>query len=199
MAIRDFKDDPYLSLLRPLVEAYLAFYRVGNRHIQSLGLTPAQFDVIAELEGTPGLTCAQLSEQTLTTKGTLTGVLDRLEQRGLVRRGNVGGDRRATKVQLTAKGIDVFQEVFPIHAEFMRPFFSQALDLSEVQMAKQVLRRIRDSFKGSLKPSNLDSVQMERKATKSRSLKRSKTPEKKFGPNWQTEGKKQGKIRRRSS
>jgi len=46
MTIRDFKDDPYLSLLRPLVEAYLAFYRVGNRHIQSLGLTPGQFDVI---------------------------------------------------------------------------------------------------------------------------------------------------------
>jgi hypothetical protein len=77
MPIRDYKDDQFLSLLRPLVEAYLAFYRVGNRHIQSLGLTPGQFDVIAELEGTKGLTCAQLSEQTLTTKGTLTGVLDR--------------------------------------------------------------------------------------------------------------------------
>ena len=84
MPIRDYKDDQFLSLLRPLVEAYLAFYRVGNRHIQSMGLTPGQLDVIAELEGTDGLTCSQLSEKTLTTKGTLTGVLDRLENRGIV-------------------------------------------------------------------------------------------------------------------
>jgi len=151
MSIRDYKNDPYLSLLRPLVEAYLAFYRVGNRHIQSLGLTPGQFDVIAELEGTEGLTCAQLSEATLTTKGTLTGVLDRLERQGLIQRGPVGGDRRATRVQLTPKGVDLFQAVFPVHAEFMRPFFAQALDASEVQVAKRLLRRVRDSFEGSLK------------------------------------------------
>ena len=150
MPLRDFKNDPYLSLLRPLVEAYLAFYRVGNRHIQSLGLTPGQFDVIAELEGTDGLTCAELSEQTLTTKGTLTGVLDRLEHKGLIQRGHVGGDRRATRVQLTSKGFSLFQEVFPAHAVFMRPFFSQALNASEVQIAKRLLRRVRDSFEGAI-------------------------------------------------
>ena len=139
MPIRDFKDDPYLSLLRPLVEAYLAFYRVGNRHIQSLGLTPGQFDVIAELEGTDGLTCSELSEHTLTTKGTLTGVLDRLEKKELVQRGVVGGDRRATRVVLTQKGVDLFQQVFPVHAEFIRPFFEQALDASEVQSGQAAI------------------------------------------------------------
>jgi len=146
--IRDYKDDVYLSLLRPLVEAYLAFYRVGNRHIQSMGLTPGQFDVIAELEGTDGLTCAQLSEKTLTTKGTLTGVLDRLEARGLIQRGSVGGDRRATMVRLTPQGLKTFHEVFPAHAEYLRPFFVQALQPSEVQVAKRLLRRVRDSFEG---------------------------------------------------
>ncbi len=157
MAIHDYKDDSFLSLLRPLVEAYLAFYRVGNRHIQSLGLTPGQFDVIAELEGTEGLTCAELSQHTLTTKGTLTGVLDRLEQKGLVQRENVSGDRRATKVRLTPKGAVLYQHVFPAHAEYMRPFFAQALNESEVQVAKQLLRRIRDSFNDPIKQSSTGS------------------------------------------
>ncbi len=157
MAIRDYKDDSFLSLLRPLVEAYLAFYRVGNRHIQSLGLTPGQFDVIAELEGTEGLTCAELAEHTLTTKGTLTGVLDRLELKGLIQRGDVSGDRRATKVQLTPKGAILFQQVFPVHAEYMRPFFAQALNESEVQVAKQLLRRIRDSFNDPIRQSSIGS------------------------------------------
>jgi MarR family 2-MHQ and catechol resistance regulon transcriptional repressor len=180
MLIRDYKDDPYLSLLRPLVEAYLAFYRVGNRHIQSLGLTPGQFDVIAELEGTKGLTCAQLSEQTLTTKGTLTGVLDRLEHRGLIQRGNVGGDRRATRVQLTSKGIDMFQNVFPVHAEFMRPFFAQALNASEVQVAKRLLRRVRDSFNGPMSVPKVELPRMENSSINLRTSKTSQNPDKKL-------------------
>lgn len=170
MPIRDFKNDPYLSLLRPLVEAYLAFYRVGNRHIQSLGLTPGQFDVIAELEGTDGLTCAELSEQTLTTKGTLTGVLDRLEHKGLIQRGHVGGDRRATRVQLTQKGLSLFQEVFPAHAVFMRPFFARALNASEVQVAKRLLRRVRDSFEGTIVSSEKDLSKIQPTEEKKRTL-----------------------------
>jgi|GEM_PF-651202 len=175
MTIRDFKDDPYLSLLRPLVEAYLAFYRVGSRHIQSLGLTPGQFDVIAELEGTEGLTCAQLSEQTLTTKGTLTGVLDRLEHRGLIERGQVGGDRRVTRVQLTPKGMDLFQQIFPAHAKFMRPFFAQALNTSEVEAAKGLLRRIRNSFEGTIVSHAKDSSKMKPIWAEKRPKKEKKT------------------------
>ncbi len=150
MVIRDYQKDPFLSLLRPLVEAYLAFFRVANRHIQSLGLTPGQFDVIAELGGTEGLTCHELSELTLTTKGTLTGVLDRLEHRGLIERRTAGEDRRVTKVILTAKGEEMFEEVFPAHAEFLRPFFAEALTATEVRAAKQLLQRVRDSFEGTL-------------------------------------------------
>ena len=84
----------------------------------------------------------------------MTGVLDRLEIRGLIQRGPVGGDRRAIKVQLTVKGIELFNEVFPAHAEFMRPFFVQALNTSEVQIAKRLLRRVRDSFEGGNIPSS---------------------------------------------
>ena len=47
--IQDFQRDPYLRIIRPLVQAYLGFYRVGNRHIERMGLTGPQFDVLAEL------------------------------------------------------------------------------------------------------------------------------------------------------
>ena len=146
MTITDFKDDSYLSLLRPLVEAYLAFYRVGARHIESLGLTPSQFDVIAELGDTKGLTCADLSKATLVTKGTLTGVLDRLEAKGVVKRENVEGDRRAIKICLTAKGQALFRKVFPAHAQFLRPYFEGAMSASEVKQLKSALTRLRQSF-----------------------------------------------------
>ena len=149
MTITDFKHDSYLSLLRPLVEAYLAFYRVGARHIESMGLTPSQFDVIAELGDTDGLTCADLSKVTLVTKGTLTGVLDRLEAKGIVKRENVEGDRRAIKICLTTKGHALFRKVFPAHAKFLRPYFESAMSAAEVKQLKSALRRLRQSFEKS--------------------------------------------------
>ncbi|MFB3071418.1 MAG: MarR family winged helix-turn-helix transcriptional regulator [Nitrospirales bacterium] len=91
-----------------------------------MGLTGPQFDVLAELGGTEGLTCAELGEATLITKGTLTGVLDRLEGKRLLERQGVKGDRRAIRVRLTAKGEELFCKAFPAHAEFMRPFIQQA-------------------------------------------------------------------------
>ena len=150
--ILDFKKDPYLSLLRPLVEAYLAFYRTGSRHIETMGLTPSQFDVIAELGDTDGLTCADLSDATLVTKGTLTGVLDRLEKKGIVKRETIVGDRRAIKVRLTGKGDALFRNVFPTHAEFLRPYFESALSPIEVKNLKTTLVRLRKSFENHISP-----------------------------------------------
>ncbi|HZN44428.1 MAG TPA: MarR family transcriptional regulator, partial [Nitrospiraceae bacterium] len=104
MELPALKDDPILKVLRPLVEAYLAFWRTDSRHVRSLKLTPSQFDVIATLGDTDGMTCTELSAATLVTKGTLTGVLDRLEAKGLIRRESVVDDRRSIKINLTDKG-----------------------------------------------------------------------------------------------
>ena len=146
MDVPDFQDDPYLKVLRPLVEAYLAFARQDNRHIRAMRLTPSQFDVIATLGDTDGMTCSDLSKATLVTKGTLTGVLDRLESKGLVRRDEVEDDRRCTKIRLTEKGHALFERTFAAHARFLRPYFERAFTQKEADHARVLLLRIRDSF-----------------------------------------------------
>lgn len=142
----DLKDDPYLKVVRPLVEAYLAFWRADNRHIRSLRLTPSQFDVIATLGDTDGMTCSELGAATLTTKGTLTGVLDRLEAKGLIRRDEVAGDRRCIRIRLTDKGDALFRKAFAAHIAFLRPYFERALTQKEADQLCRLLVRIRDSF-----------------------------------------------------
>jgi DNA-binding MarR family transcriptional regulator len=142
----DFRDDPYLKVLRPLVEAYLAFWREDSRHIRSMRLTPSQFDVIATLGDTEGMTCSELSERTLVTKGTLTGVLDRLEAKGLIQRDAVAADRRCTKIRLTAKGEALYRKTFGAHAAFLRPYFERALSQKEAEQIRGLLLRLRDSF-----------------------------------------------------
>ena len=62
------------------------FERFSGESVRQCGLTHAQFDIIATLGNTAGMTYKQLGERTLITKGTLTGVLDRMEARALITR-----------------------------------------------------------------------------------------------------------------
>ena len=66
-----------------------------------------EFDVLAALRraGHPyALSPGQLSSQTLVTSGTMTNRVDRLVERGLVRRSPDPTDRRGVRVELTDSG-----------------------------------------------------------------------------------------------
>ena len=64
------------------------------------------FDVLSALRRVDGeqLSPGQLLAQTLVTSGTMTNRIDRLEERGLVRRRPDPTDARSVRVQLTAAG-----------------------------------------------------------------------------------------------
>lgn len=144
--MRDPDKEPFLRVLRPLVEAYFAFLRKDERHIRSLGLTPAQFDVVATLGDTEGMTCTELSNKTLITKGTLTGVLDRLEKMGLIERHYTAEDRRQIIIRLTRKGVECFQRVFPNQIYYLKPYFEKALSRSDMEALRGLLLRLKESF-----------------------------------------------------
>ena len=73
--------------------------RISDRH----DITPVQAKLICVLAfGPRGM--AELAQCFGVEKATLTGLVDRAEQRGLVRRSPVPGDRRALHVTLTDNG-----------------------------------------------------------------------------------------------
>lgn len=130
--------ESFIPVLRELARAYQAFETCSAAHIRTLDLTPSQFDIIATLGNTDGMNFKELGEKTLITKGTLTGVVDRLEAKGLVCRIASASDGRSQIVRLTRKGEALFAKVFPAHLEHMgRSFapFSQAdLDAMESEL-----------------------------------------------------------------
>ncbi|MGE5652084.1 MAG: MarR family winged helix-turn-helix transcriptional regulator [Bacillota bacterium] len=111
--------------IRLLAECYHAFEQISDAHVRTMGLTLAQFDIIATLGNTEGMSCKELGEKTLITKGTLTGVIDRLEAKGLVKRATNPQDRRCMIVRLTEQGEAEFQRVFAPHIEYCKqPFLN---------------------------------------------------------------------------
>lgn len=135
----------FLPVLRELAEAYQAFEAYSSVHIRSLDLTPAQFDIIATLGNTPGMPLKELGEKTLITKGTLTGVVDRLSDKKLVQRIASPSDGRSQIVQLTAQGEALFERIFPAHLAHLQQVFAQ-LGADELASMEQSLRRLREVF-----------------------------------------------------
>ncbi len=132
----------FLPLMRELSRTYQAFEVYSSTHVRSLGLTPAQFDIVATLGNTQGMTTRELGEKTLITKGTLTGVVDRLVDKKLVRRSTLPSDGRCQIVQLTAQGKKLFARIFPAHLAHMERAFAQ-LSQKELNGITGSLSRLR--------------------------------------------------------
>ena len=77
-------------------------------------LSPSQFNVLNLLRLCPeGLTQIELSRQLLTHRSNITGLVDRLEQRGLVARHDEPGDRRSYRVVLSPAGGKLVAAILP--------------------------------------------------------------------------------------
>lgn len=135
----------FLPLLRELVRTYQAFERYSAAHVRSMGLTPAQFDVLATLGKTEGMSPGQLVRKTLITKGTLTGVVDRLQDKGLVQRLPDPNDGRGQIVRLTPQGQSLFEQVFPAHGTHLVRAFGR-LNAAQRSAAEQALRSLRQAL-----------------------------------------------------
>ena len=138
-------NESFLLVVRELARAYQAFSAYSEAHVRQFDLTPAQFDVIATLGNTNGMCMGDLGEKTLITKGTLTGVIDRLIQKQLVCRETLVENRRSVIVTLTPKGQEVFDQVFPAHIAHLKERFDR-LDASELELLKVMLNRLRQAF-----------------------------------------------------
>jgi MarR family 2-MHQ and catechol resistance regulon transcriptional repressor len=137
--------EAFIPIMRELVRSYQAFSACSETHLRELKLTPSQFDVIVSLGNTNGLSMGELGEKTLITKGTLTGVIDRLEQKQLVQREVPSDNRRCVIVSLTPAGTALFEQVFPAHIAYLKERFNR-LEPSELELLRVLLNRLRQAF-----------------------------------------------------
>jgi len=137
----------YLKSVRLLAECLQGFERFSGESVRRCGLTHAQFDIIATLGNTVGMTYKELGDKTLITKGTLTGVIERLEQKGLVVRTRCIDDKRSFHVRLTDSGGNLFAEVFPVVVEQGRQLFASYSDADFDEM-DHTLRKLKQLIAG---------------------------------------------------
>jgi DNA-binding MarR family transcriptional regulator len=119
-----------------LVEAELA------RSFRRVGLTPATFNVLMILRGAGEPLCPyQIGERLLVTRGTVTGLLDSLEKRGLVRRVPHPDDRRMLLIEITPKATSLLDRMLPGHFSGEKQMMS-CLSAREKDLLVELLGKI---------------------------------------------------------
>jgi DNA-binding MarR family transcriptional regulator len=80
-----------------------ALRRKYDRQLKDFGLTPCQFEVLMILWEEEGILLSELGRRVSRDGPTITGVVDRMEKKLLVKRKRDSHDRRAVRLVLTSK------------------------------------------------------------------------------------------------
>jgi MarR family 2-MHQ and catechol resistance regulon transcriptional repressor len=128
-----------LKLWVVLSRAYTATRRPLEESLHGSGLSEGEFGVLEALLHKGPLLLGEVQRKILVSSGGVTYLVDRLVQRGLVRREPCPTDRRAMYAVLTPQGDALIRKIFPIHAEVIERTLS-GLSPEEQKQATELLR-----------------------------------------------------------
>jgi MarR family transcriptional regulator, 2-MHQ and catechol-resistance regulon repressor len=128
-----------------LWKAERAMEAVDRRSIDKLGLGLSDFAVLEMLLHKGPQPVNTIGAKVLLTSGSITAAVDRLEARGLVRRGNDPKDRRARIVHLTRSGRKLIACAFAEHSRTMEEAVG-VLSSTERATLVRLLKRVGKSL-----------------------------------------------------
>jgi len=138
--------DDYLPAL--LAQASHVISGEFHRVVRAKGFTVSEWRVLASLAGGEAMSVGQLAQVTVMKQPTVTRVLDRMEERGQVKRVASTGDRRVTLVRITPAGNRLVSLLVPLAEDHERRVL-EPFGLARAAELKQTLRRMIDLHKDS--------------------------------------------------
>lgn len=116
------KDDRLIYLVF-LAQQKLRNYLTGSLLAEGVRITPSQAGILFLLKQENGRTMTELSQLLGADNSSMTGLVDRLEKSGFVKRQASPGDRRVLRIHITPEGIE------------------------EMDKAKEVIKRVNQEIK----------------------------------------------------
>jgi DNA-binding MarR family transcriptional regulator len=125
------------SIRRLIRAVYLDSQKISGRY----GLTEPQSAVVRNLYSIGPMSSADLSRRLFVTPSNITGIIDRLEKKGLVERIRKQGDRRVALITLTDAGKQLSHT---LPDPIMKKFIAELADLEpqHVQLLAMAMNQI---------------------------------------------------------
>ena len=121
-----------------------ALRKAFDRRATGLGVTRAQWKVLFKLNRAPGVRQVALAAMLEVEPITLSRIVDRLEENGLVERVRDPADRRAWRLQLTEAAQPLIAKLTTVGAGLVGEAFAGVSE-QDIQTVRRVLQHVRDN------------------------------------------------------
>lgn len=132
------------TILPEIGETAHSLRKAFTRRAAALGVTGAQWRVLFKLSLRPGLRQVELADMLDVEPITLTRILDRLQEAGLIERSPDPADRRAWRLHVTAKAEPLVEKLREIADDLTAEAFA-GVNNQDVQTVRRVLAQVRDN------------------------------------------------------
>lgn len=121
----------------------------GRQLLKDVGITPPQFVALQWISEDEGITIGELSSRVYMAFSTTTDMIDRLEERELVKRVKDENDKRLVRIHLQTKGLDLIKDVIRKRQSFLAEKLG-ALSDNEISGFQIGLQHIYDEIRKDL-------------------------------------------------
>lgn len=130
------------ELTRAVMTTADVFLREGQRLFRRHGITAAQYNVLSVLVAAgEGISQRELGDVLVVDRSNVTGLLDRMEKAGWVRRADDPADRRVYRIELTAAGRRLWEKISPAYEAVVLQVASGASE-TQVRTTLKVLNQL---------------------------------------------------------
>jgi DNA-binding MarR family transcriptional regulator len=110
--------------------------------VKRVGLTGPQLTIIQEVFSSGEVSIGEVAKAISLSQGTVTGIIERLEKRGLVIRRRSDSDRRRVLVQTTAAGRQLLETAPPLMQELFVERFNNLQEWEQTMILSSLQRLI---------------------------------------------------------
>ncbi|MBI1753994.1 MAG: MarR family transcriptional regulator [Acidobacteria bacterium] len=130
------------SIGRLIAEVSGRLLAAFDEEMAGMGITGAQWVILMRIARGCGSTAAELSRFSRYDTGSMTRMLDRLEEKGLIRRTRSCKDRRVIHLELTEAGLELHPQLPPVAVKVLNAHL-QGFSREELDLFKGFLSRMR--------------------------------------------------------
>ncbi|MGX4583589.1 MarR family winged helix-turn-helix transcriptional regulator [Paenibacillus chitinolyticus] len=133
--------DLSLKLFVVLSKAQKVIMDRSVKDMKRHGLSPSEFAILELLYHKGKFPLQQIGDKILVTSGSITYNIDKLEKKELLRRISCPSDRRVTYAEITERGTELFNDIFPEHAEVVKASMG-GLTAEEKKLAIGLIKKL---------------------------------------------------------
>ena len=110
-----------------------------SERLREIGVSIPQCDVLTTLTEQEGVSQQELAIRLYVTKGNISGLIDRLEEAGLVERRSTASDRRQHAIYLTAAGRQMAEKAIAVQHRWIASTLGRMADADLAALETQLI------------------------------------------------------------